>query len=130
MKKKQETYGLPDETLQLIAASPELSFLLSPDEGAMQVATPGLRRSDLISALRSISAAENAGFNRFDNLENDDALDINLRQSRGANNPSRLSMKYIAPAVELPGAETQPPYVPPYVPRMSRQAAAVMMAAE
>jgi hypothetical protein len=109
---RRETYGLPDETLQLIGAAPELDFGMQQQTGAAQFATPGVRRSDLISALRSISGSGNSGVTRFANKGN--ASMAALRNYRGANNPGILSMgKYVAPEVVLPGGETQTPYFRP-----------------
>jgi RTX calcium-binding nonapeptide repeat (4 copies) len=112
MAVKQETYGLPDETLQLIASAPELSFLLDQGGAAAQFATPDVRRSDLISALRSIPGPGNPGFTRYANGANGAALDYKPRTYRGANNPAVLAMKkYVAPDVVLPGGEIDTPYV-------------------
>lgn len=104
-------YELPDETLQLIAASPELAVPMMMQGGEAQFATPDVRRSDLISALRGMSGPANPGVTRFANKGN--ASMAGLRAYRGANNPGILSMgKYVAPEVVLPGAET---YIPRYV---------------
>jgi hypothetical protein len=98
-------YELPDETLQLIAASPELAVPMMMQGGEAQFATPDVRRSDLISALRSISGRGNAGVTRFANAKNGTSL--NMGAYRGANNPGVLGMgKYVAPDVVLPGGET------------------------
>lgn len=111
---KRETYGLPDETLQLIGDAPELDFGMQQQTGAAQFATPGVRRSDLISALRGIPGAANTGFTRYANAANGAALTPNSRKYAGANSPSRLGMQgYVAPAVTLPGGETQTPVVRP-----------------
>ena len=115
MARKQDTYGLPDETLQLIAAFPEVAAAMMQQGGEAQFATPNVRRSDLISALRGIAGPENTGVTRFAN--DDNGAMTGLRGYRGANNPGMLRMKYVAPELILPGAETSvPPYVPPYVP--------------
>lgn len=101
-------YELPDETLQLIAASPELAVPMMMQGGEAQFATPDVRRSDLISALRGIAGSGNPGFTRFANKGN--ASMAGLRSYRGANNPGILTMgKYVAPDVVLPGAETYTP---------------------
>jgi len=98
MAVKQETYGLPDETLQLIASAPELSYLLDQAGAAAQFATPDVRRSDLISALRSIPGPGNPGFTRYANGANGAALNFKPRTYRGANNPGVLGMQgYVAP---------------------------------
>lgn len=98
-------YELPDETLQLIASLPEFRMLSQPEGTNAQFATADGRRSDLISALRSISGPGNPGFKRFANGNNGTALKMGAY--RGANNPSVLSMKkYVAPDVVLPGGET------------------------
>lgn len=115
MARKQDTYELPDETLQLIAAFPELAATMMQKGSEAQSAAPDVRRSDLISALRRISGPENPGVTRF--LNNPNGSMIGMRAYRGANNPGILGMKYVAPNVTLPGAETYVPlYVPPYVP--------------
>lgn len=112
MAERRETYGLPDETLQLIAGSPELSIPMMQQGSAAQFATPDVRRSDLISALRNIPGAANPGFTRYANKANGRALDVNLRNTLGAMSPAKLAMqKYVAPEVTLPVAET--PYVAP-----------------
>lgn len=101
-------YELPDETLQLIAASPELAVPMMMQGEAS--------RTDLISALRGMAGPANSGVTRFANVAN--GSNDGMRGYRGANNPGMLRMKYVAPEVILPGAETSvPPYVPPYVPR-------------
>lgn len=98
-------YELPDETLQLIASLPEFRMLSQPEGTNAQFATPDGRRSDLISALRSISGPGNPGFTRYANAKNGTSL--NMGAYRGANNPGVLSMKkYVAPDVVLPGGET------------------------
>ena len=100
----KETYGLPDETLQLIAGSPELSVPMMQQGGAS--------RSDLISALRGIPGAANPGFTRYANAANGPALNVKLSNTLGAMSPAKLAMqKYVAPQVTMPIAET--PYVPP-----------------
>lgn len=100
-------YELPDETLQLIAASPEFAVPMMMQGGEAQFSTPDVRRSDLISALRSISGPGNPGFTRYANAKNGAALDYTKRNYRGANNPAVLAMKkYVAPDVVLPGGET------------------------
>lgn len=117
MARKQETYGLPDETLQLIASSPDFGFLLPQQGTTAQFATPDVRRSDLISALRNISGPANPGFTRYANKANAPALNVNLRNTRGAMSPVKLAMqKYVAPEVVLPGGDTQVPYTPPTTP--------------
>ena len=96
-------YELPDEMLQLIAGSPELSVPMMQQGGAS--------RSDLISSLRGISGPANPGFTRYANKGNGSM--VGLRAYRGANNPGILSMgKYVAPEVVLPSAET---FIPRYV---------------
>ena len=116
MARKQDTYGLPDETLQLIASSPDLGFLLPQQGTTAQFAKPDVRRSDLISALRSIPGAANPGFTRYANGANGQPLIPSSSKNRGANNPAMLSMAaYVAPEVTLPGGES-PPYIPPDVP--------------
>lgn len=110
----RETYGLPDETLQLIAGSPELSIPMMQQGSAAQFATPDVRRSDLISALRGIPGAANSGFTRYANKANGPALNVNLRNTLGAMSPAKLAMQpYVAPKVALAGAETATPYVRP-----------------
>lgn len=105
-------YELPDEMLQLIGGAPELDFGMQQQGGAAQFATPDVRRSDLISALRSISGPGNPGFTRFANKGNGSMSA--MRGYRGANNPGILSMgKYVAPEVTLSGGETGTPYVRP-----------------
>lgn len=105
-------YELPDELLQLIAASPEIAAPMMQQGGEAQFATPDVRRSDLISALRGISGPGNPGFTRFANKGNGSMAA--MRNYRGANNPGVLSMgKYVAPEVVLPGGETSTPYVRP-----------------
>jgi hypothetical protein len=99
-------YELPNQTLQLIAGSPELSVPMMRQGGSS--------RTDLISALRNISGPTNPGFTRFANNPNGAALNSTKRNYRGANNPGLLSMgKYVAPEVVLPGGETRTPYVRP-----------------
>lgn len=108
-------YELPDEMLQLIGGAPELDFGMQQQGGAAQFATPGVRRSDLISALRNISGPANPGFTRYANQANGSALSPTARKTLNVISPARLTLsKYIAPDVVLPGGE--PPYVPPYVP--------------
>ncbi len=112
MAVNRNTYGLPDSTLQLIAGSPELSIPSMQQGSAAQFATPDVRRSDLISALRGIPGAANPGFTRYANAANGSALAPGARKPLNVISPARLTMaKYIAPEVVLPGAET--PYVPP-----------------
>lgn len=114
MAVQRETYGLPDEMLQLIAASPELSAPMMQQGSAAQFATPDVRRSDLISALRGISGPANSGVTRYANKANGPALNVNLRNTRGAMSPVKLAMqRYVAPKVALASAETGTPYVKP-----------------
>lgn len=102
----RETYGLPDETLQLIAGSPELSIPMMQQGSAAQFAAPDVRRSDLISALRGIPGAANPGFTRYANKANGPALNVKLSNTLGAMSPAKLAMqKYVAPEVVLPGAD-------------------------
>jgi len=117
MAVNRNTYGLPDSTLQLIAGSPELSIPMMQQGSAAQFATPDVRRSDLISALRGISGPANPGFTRYANGANGAALTPSSRKYRGANNPGMLGMgKYVAPEVVLPGGEIGTPYVKPDTP--------------
>lgn len=91
-------YELPNETLRLIAGSPELSIPMMQQGGAS--------RSDLISALRGISGAANPGFTRYANAANGSALAPATRKQLNVISPARLTMaKYIAPEVVLPGAD-------------------------
>lgn len=108
-------YELPNEMLQLIGGAPDLDFGMQQQSGAAQFATPDVRRSDLISALRNISGPANPGFTRYANQANGAALSPTARKTLNVISPARLTLsKYIAPDVVLPGGE--PPYVPPYVP--------------
>ncbi len=105
-------YELPNEMLQLIAAAPEIAVPMLQQRGEAQFATPDVRRSDLISALRSVAGPGNPGVTRFANGMNGTALKMGAY--RGANNPGMLSIrKYVAPDVVLSGGETGTPYVKP-----------------
>lgn len=104
MAVNRNTYGLPDETLQLIASSPELSVPMMKQGGSS--------RPDLIAALRNIPGAANPGFTRYANAANGAGLTVNPFSSRGANSPSNLKMALLQqPNVQLPVAET--PYERP-----------------
>ena len=111
MAVNRNNYGLPDNTLQLIAGSPELSVpMMQQGVGT---------RTDLISALRGISGPANPGFTRYANAANGSSLTPAARKPLNVISPARLTLaKYVAPEVTLPGAEPPdvPPYVPPYVP--------------
>lgn len=110
MAVNRNTYGLPDSTLQLIAGSPELSIPMMQQGSAAQFATPDVRRSDLISALRGIPGAANPGVTRYANAANGSALTPSSRKQLNVISPARLTMaKYVAPEVVLPGADVGGP---------------------
>ena len=116
-------YELPDETLQLIAASDFANAFTPFNQNVTPSQSAGSLKSDnLIQALRAATKAGpgNPGVNLLPNRANGKALKtrdyINQLMS-----PSILKMPaYIKPDVVLPGAETQVPitlpYVPPFVP--------------
>lgn len=107
MAVENNTYGLPDEMLNLIASAPELNFSMPQQTSSAQFATPGARRSDLISALRKTSGAANTGFTQFANPSNGMALQPASRSYAGANNPARLTMpEYVAPVVPVGGGDS------------------------
>lgn len=112
MAVNKNTYGLPDETLQLIAASPELNF------GSARSNMP---TSNLISALRGEASSNNPGVRLLANRANGAGITFNRKPTSLSKAIPILKMpKAITPDVTLPGGETQtpfePPYVPPYVP--------------
>lgn len=100
---RKNDYGLPDETLQLIAAGPDL--INDPRYlQARQTFDSRMPGSELIKALRSYGT-DNSGFTRY---ANDSAAGPTrpLGGRRGLFNPSQLGMKRIPRDVTLPGAET------------------------
>lgn len=102
MARKNE-YGLPDETLQLIAAGPDL--INNPRYlQARQTFDSRMPGSELIKALRSYGT-DNSGFTRY---ANDTAAGPTrpLAGRRGLFNPDRLGMKRIPRDPSLPGADT------------------------
>jgi hypothetical protein len=116
MAVENNTYVLPDEMLNLIASAPELNFSMPQQTSSAQFATPGVRRSDLISALRNTPGAANTGFTQYANPTNGMALQPTSRKAAGeANNPTRLAMqKYDGPVpVFVPDADLQPPQIRP-----------------
>lgn len=115
MAVNKNTYGLPDEMLQLIGSAPELNFSMPQQNASAQFATPGVRSSNLISALRSIPGAANPGFTRYANQANGATLSPTVRKTLNVISPARLTLpKYIAPPeVSLPGGDVQTPAVRP-----------------
>ncbi len=112
-------YELPDETLQLIANSDFANAFKSFNQNVTPSQSAGaLKPDNLIKALRDATKAGpgNPGVNLLANRANGKPL-----QTRDYKNqlfyPQILKMgPYIKPDVVLPKAETQLPYVPPFVP--------------
>lgn len=106
MAVNKNTYGLPDATLQLIGAAPELNF------GSAQQG--GVPMSNLISALRGERSSNNPGVRLLANRANGDGITFNRKPTSLSKAIPILKMpKAITPDVTLPGGETQTPYVRP-----------------
>lgn len=109
MARKNE-YGLPDETLQLIAGSPDIFA-----DGRYLQQRPStnsrLAPSSLINALRA-SGTGNAGLTQYANPPSHESATARTVR-RSLFNPARLTMSRTNRDVTLPGAETQtrPPRV-------------------
>jgi hypothetical protein len=108
MAVNKNTYGLPDETLQLIAGSPDLNFSRGTND-------PGL--TSMISALRGERSSNNPGVQLLANRANGAGINFNRKPTSTSTRVPILTMAKV-PKTEttLPVGETQPPYVPPYVP--------------
>lgn len=107
---RKDDYGLPDETLQLIAAAPEL---FAGGKYLQQRGNTRLPGSDLIAALRG-DGTNNAGFSQYANRG--DGMSASARTARrGLFAPNRLAMGRVTRDVTLPGAET---IVPTRIPRI------------
>lgn len=101
---EKNTYGMPDPTLQLIARSQQQNSLMPQQNSPAQFATPDVRSSNLISALRGIPGASNSGFTRYANAANGAALSPTMRTAAGANSPAQLTMPtYVAPPLPVSG---------------------------
>ena len=111
MAVNNNTYGLPDPSLQLIGSSPNFNFPALQGGTTAQFATPDVRNANLISALRSIPGAANPGFTRYANQANGAALAPTVRKPVNVNSPAKLTLpKYVAPPeVSSPGGEVQTP---------------------
>lgn len=115
MAVNNKTYGLPDQTLQLIGSSPNFNFPSLQGGTTAQFATPDVRSSNLISALRGIPGSQNQGVTQYANQANGAALSPTVRKPVNVMSPARLTMpKYIAPPeVSAPGGDVQTPAVMP-----------------
>lgn len=106
---QKKDYGLPDETLQLIAAGPDVfadrRYLQQREN--LNTRQPG---SALIAALRDFGT-NNPGLTRYANAAGPESASARTAR-RGLFNPSRLSMGRVTRDVILPGAETTPTRIP------------------
>lgn len=103
----KKDYGLPDETLQLIAAVPSLfagGKYLQPRTTMSSRQDP----SQLIAALRA-SGTDNNGFTQYANSANADSASARTAR-RGLFAPSKLTMGRVTRDVTLPTAEPLTPY--------------------
>ena len=103
---KKEDYGLPDETLQLIAAAPSIfagNRYLQPRDNT-NTRLPG---SALIAALRD-DGTGNSGFTQYANRANADSASARTTR-RNLFAPNNLTMARGTRNVTLPGAETTVP---------------------
>lgn len=101
---QKKDYGLPDDTLQLIAASPDLfadgNYLMERDSDT--TALPG---SDLIAALRDYGT-DNPGFTLYENRSGPESASARTTR-RNLFHPPILTMgRETRPTTPLPGAET------------------------
>lgn len=103
MARKNE-YGLPDETLQLIAGSPDL-FAGGKYLQQRPSTNSRLAPSSLINALRA-SGTDNAGVTQYANPPSHESATARTVR-RSLFNPARLTMSRTNRDVILPGAETQ-----------------------
>ena len=103
---RKNDYGLPDETLQLIAAAPSL---FAGGKYLQQRTNLSSRQapSEWIAALRG-SGTDNPGFTQYANRANADSASARTAR-RGLFAPSRLTMGRVTRDVTLPGAETTVP---------------------
>lgn len=110
---RKDDYGLPDETLQLIAAAPDLfaggNYLQRGGNANTQL--PG---SALIAALRG-DGTNNPGFSQYANRGNGQSASARTAR-RGLFAPAKLSMGRVTRDVTLPSAETQVPTRLPRIP--------------
>ena len=105
----KNTYGLPDETLQLIGSAPELNFGAAPQGGM----------SSIISALRGERSSNNPGVTLLANRANGKGISFDRKPTAASSFVPILKMpKVVAPDVTLPGGEIGTPYVRPDVPKM------------
>lgn len=84
MAVNKNTYGLPDETLQLIGAGPELNFGSAPQGGVPM--------SNLINALRGERSSNNPGVRLLANRANDAGITFNRNPAAASNRFPILTM--------------------------------------
>lgn len=103
---RKDDYGLPDETLQLIAAAPSIfagNKYLEPRYN-INSRLPG---SELIAALRA-SGTDNNGFTQYANAANADSASARTAR-RGLFAPAKLTIPRVSREITLPTAEPQTP---------------------